>query len=116
MKSIVRFAFSAVTAALFAFAVLVPPTAAHQTEVSQGNDFAVTATDHESGTVCDMEADGHAVYADWYTESGTRIATASDGGDPGCDEISFPGTSKASSVTVCEVWLGGAKCNSSDNL
>jgi hypothetical protein len=102
--------------ALFAFAAFATPAGAHQTEVSQGRDFAITASDHESGTVCDMERDGHAVYADWYSASGVRIATASDGGDPGCDEVNFPGTSKAERVTVCETWLGGAKCASKDNL
>jgi hypothetical protein len=119
MRNIVRFAVMAITVALLAFAVIAESTSAHQTEVSQGLDFAVTATDHESGTVCDMERDGHAVYADWYNDFGTRIATASDGGDPGCDEVNFPGNSKAARVTVCEVWLGdnpGAKCSSRDNL
>lgn len=83
------------------------------------NDFAVTASDHESGTVCDMERDGHAVYADWHYGSGNRIATASDGGDPGCDEANFPSTSKAERVEVCEVWLKpkpDAKCSGRDNL
>jgi hypothetical protein len=116
MKIIIRFAMTAVAVTLLALAMFATSTSAHQTEVSQGLDFAITASDHESGTVCDMERDGHAVYADWYSESGTRIATASDGGDSGCDEVKFPGTSKASSVTVCETWLGGAKCSSSDNL
>lgn len=116
MKNIVRYPLTAMAAALIAFALFATPTGAHQTEVSQGNDFVVTASNHESGTVCDMERDGHAVYADWYDESGNRIATASDGGDPGCDEVNFPSTSKADSVTICEVWLGDAKCNSESNL
>jgi len=115
MKNIVRLAMTAAVA-LLALAVFATPVGAHQTEVSQGRDFAVTATDHESGTVCDMERDGHAVYADWYDASGNRIATASDGGDPGCDEVNFPSTSKAERVQVCEVWWGGAKCNGRDNL
>jgi hypothetical protein len=110
MQKLLRFTMTPLVVALLVFTVIAAPAGAHQTEVSQGRDFAVTATDHESGTVCDMERDGHAVYADWYSESGIRIATASDGGDPGCDEVNFPGTSKAYRVTVCETWLGGAHC------
>lgn len=119
MRKFFQLAVTSVAAALLVFAVIAAPAGAHQTEVSQGNDFAITASDHESGTVCDMERDGHAVYADWYNAFGTRIATASDGGDPGCDEVNFPGNSKAKRVTVCEVWLGddpGAKCSGRDNL
>lgn len=116
MKIMLRFALTAVAVALLSFAVFATPAGAHQTEVSQGRDFAITATDHESGTVCDMERDGHAVYADWYNADGVRIATASDGGDPGCDEVNFPSTSKAESVWVCEDLGGDVACEHRDNL
>jgi hypothetical protein len=119
MQKFLKPAMAPLVVAMLVLAVIAAPAGAHQTEVSQGNDFAITASDHESGTVCDMERDGHAVYADWYDESGNRIATASDGGDPGCDEVNFPGTSKAERVEVCEVWLEptpDAKCSGRDNL
>ena len=100
MERLVQPTATSVALALLAFAVISAPAGAHQCETSQGNDFALTATDHRSGSVCDMERDGAAVTAEWYDAEGISVALEWDGGDSGCDEGKFRG--KAVSVVVCE--------------
>jgi hypothetical protein len=101
--------------ALMVFAVAGAPVGAHQSEVSQGNDFAITASDHESGTVCDQERDGRAVSAEWRDAEGFVVGLEWDGGDAGCDEIQFHG-GKAYTVVVCEVGPGGGACTDSHRV
>lgn len=86
--------------ALLVSAVITAPASAHQSETSQGRDFAITATDHMSGSVCDMERDGFPVTAEWSDADGFAVALETDGGDSGCDEVQFRG--KAKSVVICE--------------
>lgn len=95
-------------------AVGTAPAAAHSTIVEQGNDFAVTDSNHQSGAVCDMEADGHFVSATWYDDEGFRVGYEEDGGDAGCDQISFHGT--ADTVYVCEVTVGDFWCTDSHKV
>jgi len=101
--------------ALIAFAVITAPVGAHASEVSQGNDFAVTDSGHETGAVCDMEADGRAVSAEWRDKEGHVVGLEWDGGDPGCDQISFKG-GKAYTVVVCEIETGGGACTDSHRV
>jgi hypothetical protein len=108
MQKILMRTASTALLALLAFAVISAPAGAHQSEVSQGHDFAVTATDHQSGTVCDMEADGHFVSATWRDSEGFVVGYEEDGGDFACDETSFHGT--AETVVVCEIALGDFAC------
>jgi len=89
-----------VAVALLAFAVITAPVGAHQSETSQGNDFAITATDHMSGSVCDWERDGAAVSAEWTDADGVSVGREVDSGDPGCDEVQL--RAKAEAVIVCE--------------
>lgn len=108
MKSFLKPILAAIALSLLALSLVSAPASAHQTEVSQGNDFAVTATDHQSGSVCDMERDGRAVSARWFDDEGFTVGYEEDGGDSGCDEIQFRGT--ADTVIVCEMILGGPAC------
>lgn len=114
MQHFHRFVLTSVALALVAFAVVTAPISAHQSEVSQGNDFAVTATDHRSGTVCDMERDGHFVSARWRDAEGFIVGYEEDGGDSGCDEIKFSG--KAATVVVCELTVGDFWCTSTHKV
>ena len=100
MQRLVQLTATSVALALLAFAVITAPMSAHQNETSQGNDFAITATDHRSGSICDMERDGVAVTAEWYDADEYSVALERDGGNSGCDEVRFRGN--AVSVVVCE--------------
>ena len=100
LQQVFRLTVTATALALLAFAVVTAPLSAHQSETSQGRDFVVTATDHMSGSVCDMERDGFSVTAEWFDSEGFTVALEKDGGDSGCDEVQFRG--KAKSVVVCE--------------
>ncbi|MEV4619733.1 hypothetical protein AB0J74_13625 [Asanoa sp. NPDC049573] len=83
-------------------ALLVSTTStawAHYQTVSQGYDYAVVYANHFSGAVCDKEADGHSVYAQYQT--GLSIYTITDGGDAGCDYGNWS-SDPASSFRVCE--------------
>jgi hypothetical protein len=82
------------------FALSSAPASAHSTIVEQGDDYAVTDSNHKSGSVCDWEKDGHAVMAEWFDSDGNKVAIEEDGGDSGCDNVTFKGT--ADSVRVCE--------------
>ncbi len=109
-----KLAMTSVTLALLVLAVIIAPASAHQSEVSQGNDFAITASDHRSGTVCDQERDGHFVSATWRDAEGFTVGYEEDGGDSGCDEISFNG--KANTVVVCELTVGDFACTDSHKV
>jgi hypothetical protein len=108
IQKMLRLAMTSAVLLLLASILVSAPVSAHQTEVSQGNDFAVTATNHRSGSVCDMERDGHFVSARWVDAEGFTVGYEEDGGDAGCDEISFNGV--AETVTVCEVDVGAFWC------
>jgi hypothetical protein len=73
---------------------------AHYEVVHQGYDYAVIYADHFSGAVCDKEADGHYVYAQ-FVHGVSPVTTITDGGDPGCD---YGGWSddRAREFRVCE--------------
>jgi hypothetical protein len=109
IQKIFRLTQTSVVLAVLALVMIAAPAGAHQSEVSQGNDFAVTASDHRSGSVCDQERDGHFVSATWRDAEGFRVGYEEDGGDSGCDEISFNG--KASTVVVCEIGVGDFACS-----
>jgi hypothetical protein len=72
---------------------------AHYEAVYQGYDYAVVYADHFSGAVCDKEADGHSVYAQF--SHGLSGTTLTDGGDAGCDYGNWS-SDPASSFRVCE--------------
>jgi len=109
-----RLIFISMSLALLVLAGSTMPANAHQSEVSQGNDFAVTASDHRSGTVCDMERDGHFVSATWRDAEGFVVGYEEDGSDAGCDEISFNGV--ADTVVVCEVAVGNFACTNTHKV
>lgn len=92
---------AALIAPTVAATVLATGTAAHahyQT-VNQGYDYAVVYADHFSGAVCDKEADGHYVYAQF--NHGISRTTITDGGDAGCDYGRWS-SDPATSFRVCE--------------
>lgn len=105
---ILRLPLGALAIALATSAVNGAPASAHSTIVQQGEDYAVTDSDHRSGAVCDMESDGHIVSAAWYDDEGFRVGYEEDTTDPGCDSVSFSGT--AQTVTVCEFAVGVSEC------
>jgi hypothetical protein len=100
--------FTLATLALVAslFMATALPAGAHANTHYNGNDYAQTDSNHKTGAICDMERDGYYVVAFWYDKSGDIIAQEDDGGDSGCDQITFGGT--AYSVKVCELWGTGA--------
>lgn len=49
IQNVFRLAISSTALALLAFAVITAPAFAHQSIVSQGDDFAITATNRQSG-------------------------------------------------------------------
>ncbi len=98
--------------ALVALAVVTAPASAHSTITSQGNDYAVTDSSHRTGAVCDMERDGHFVSARWTDSEGFTVAYEEDGGDSGCDQVTFDGV--AESVVVCELDVGAFWCSEVD--
>jgi len=101
--------------ALLAFAVITAPVGAHQSETLQGRNFVVAATDHMSGSVCDMERNGAPVTAVWSDSGGFSVALETDGGDYGCDGVQFRG--KAVSIVVCEEDLQNPDpCTFSDKI
>lgn len=97
---LLRVPLAAMGLVLALFAVASAPAGAHQSIVEQGEDYAVTDSDHRSGSVCDWERDGHAVYAVWFDADGNRVGIEEDGGDGGCDNVSFAG--RADTIQVCE--------------
>lgn len=97
---LVRLPLAAMGLMLAVLSLTAVPAGAHQSIVEQGDDYAVTDSDHRSGAVCDWESDGHAVYAIWYDANDHRVGIEEDGGDGGCDSVSFSG--KAETVRVCE--------------
>ena len=105
---------TSVALALLAFAVITSPVSVHQSEVSHGNDFAVTVTDHRSGTVCDSERDVHVVSATWRDAEGFTFGYEEDVGDSGCDGTPFNG--KAVTVVVSEVAVGDFACTNSHKV
>jgi hypothetical protein len=108
IQKIFKLAATSVALALLVFAVVSSPVGAHQSEVSQGNDFAVTATDHQSGSVCEQESDGRFVSATRRDAEGLTVGYEEDGGDSGCDETSFNGV--ADTVVVREVEADDFAC------
>ena len=103
-----RLTVASLALALMLFAVNAAPTSAHSSIVEQGEDYAVTDSGHETGAVCDMEADGHFVSATWRDADGSTVAYTEDGGDSGCDDVNFRGT--ADTVVVCELSTGAFWC------
>lgn len=101
-------AAAVLTSAFALIAVGIAPASAHQSIVEQGEDYALTATNHNSGSVCDWEKDGHFVSATWRDSQGRTVGYEEDGGDSGCDERSFK--RKASTVVVCELDVGAFWC------
>ena len=97
-RKLARVAFVAL---MVPITVLATGTAAqaHYATVSQGYDYAVVYADHFSGAVCDKEADGHSVYAQFA--HGISMTTIDDGGDAGCDSGRWS-SDAASSFRVCE--------------
>jgi hypothetical protein len=73
---------------------------AHYEAIYQGSDYAVIYADHFSGAVCDKEADGHYVYAQ-FVHGVSPVTTITDGGDPGCDYGSWS-DDRAREFRVCE--------------
>ena len=115
IQKLIRLSLTPLALALLVFGLITAPVGAHQSEVSQGNDFAITATDHMSGSVCDMERDGFAVTAEWSAADGIAVALETDGGDARCDEVQFRG--RAESVVMCEENLQNPDpCTYSDKI
>jgi hypothetical protein len=85
---------------LTVLALSTAPANAHSRIIEQGNDYAVTDSDHRAGAVCDMEKDGNFVAAYWLDEDG-RVGYAEDTTDPGCEQLTF--TDKATKMYVCEI-------------
>jgi hypothetical protein len=101
-----RAVVGAALTALIAPATLIAtqaPALAHYAKVSQGSDYAVVYSDHFSGAVCDKERDGHSVYGQWF--NGVQTFTEADGGDAGCDTISWSNAA-AREFRVCEKIAG----------
>jgi hypothetical protein len=107
-----KFAMIPAILALVALSVATAPASAHSTITSQGDDYAVTDSNHRSGAVCDVERDGHFVSARWTDSEGFTVAYEEDGGDSGCDQVSFDGV--AESVVVCELDVGAFWCSEVD--
>jgi hypothetical protein len=112
IQRFLRLALILAMLALVALAVVVAPASAHSTITSQGNDYAVTDSSHRTGAVCDTERDGHFVSARWTDSEGFTVAYEEDGGDSGCDQITFDGV--AESVVVCEIDVGAFWCSEVD--
>ncbi|MFG1627060.1 hypothetical protein [Kribbella sp. NPDC049227] len=81
-------------AALLAVSTLLTATApvasAHYNYAYQGKDFISVSETHTSGSVCDREVDGNAVYAMWTQGPNRKPVVEWDGGDRGCDTAQFP--------------------------
>jgi hypothetical protein len=90
------------------FALSAAPASAHQTVVEQGEDFAVTDSDHTSGTVCDWERDGHFISAAWYDDEGLQVGYAEAHGVGECSDDGFHDYAKT--VQLCEQEWGIIEC------
>jgi hypothetical protein len=84
-------------------------TSAHSTIVEQGEDYAVTDSNHLSGAVCDFEKDGNRVIARWYTDEGGLLDSEEVAGQGNCDQTRTWGV-RADYVQVCEFGLGVTSC------
>jgi hypothetical protein len=85
------------------------PAAAGGTEITHGQDVARTDQNQLWGGVCDLEADGHSVYAIWDLISPYRTRAEADSFDPGCDRPPrFP--VEAFRFRLCERRAGADSC------
>lgn len=88
---------------LTALALMVSPAQAASAKVYHGSDYG--AADNYTGTACDMEADGHGVYAEFVLANGNQVSlNDGNGSASGCGENNY--SSKISKVRVCERTVG----------
>jgi hypothetical protein len=80
--------------AMLAVPVVLTATAseasAHYNYRYHGKDLITVSDTHGSGSVCDQEVDGNAVYAIWTQGPNRKPVVEWDGGDRGCDTATFP--------------------------
>jgi len=60
------------------------PAAAHATCVSYGANVACVGASHQLINWCDRESDGHKVFAQYYVDKSTVVATGVTAGSRGC--------------------------------
>jgi hypothetical protein len=117
MKKICRLTVGA--AALIAVSALLtataPMAAAHYKYAYQGKDLITVNESHGSGSVCDREVDGNAVYGIWTQGPDRDPVVEWDGGDSGCDTAHFPvgaiymklceNTNHGTGADTCTDWI-----------
>jgi hypothetical protein len=87
------------------------PASASGTQITHGRDLAQTESDNLWGMVCDLERDGHAVYAIWDLLAPYGVAAEADSFDRGCDRPpSFP--QRSFRFRLCERRAGNDSCTS----
>ena len=65
--------------------IAVPPSAAAQAScVSYGANVACVGASHQLINWCDRESDGHKVFAQYYVDKSTVVATGVTAGSRGC--------------------------------
>ncbi|TCC64526.1 hypothetical protein E0H73_09070 [Kribbella pittospori] len=92
-----------------------PVASAHYNYAYQGKDFISVSDTHTSGSVCDREVDGNAVYAMWTQGPDRKPIVEWDGGDRGCDTAQFPvgaiymklceNTNHGTGADTCTGWI-----------
>lgn len=101
-------------AAAVALIVSATPAQAHYTYVYHGSDLASVSSDHYHVSVCDREADGHAVYGEFINIDGLKI-TVWDyyPGDQVCETANDLVTIE--SFRLCEQLSGTDSCTAWKN-